>query len=245
MRWFHWINALGILVLAITGWLIAHPPALLTSEEATTNYWFGMVRFFHFGMAYVFAANLAFRIYWSLVGNKFSSWRNFLPLTKAQLLQVWQVVQVDILQSSNKPVHTLGHNAVAYFTYGGTLVLSLFQIVSGFALYASMSDAWFPHLFTWVIPLFGSELNLRLFHNAVMWAFAIFTLVHVYLVFYHDYVEGHGVLSSIIGGWKFMEKHQAHAEQASGLSAVVTRRRAKRPTAEATRPTATIRAKAP
>lgn len=229
VRWFHWINALGILVLAVTGWLIAHPPAFLSSGEATDNYWFGLVRFFHFGMAYVFAANLAFRIYWSVVGNKFASWRNFLPLTRAQVRQVWQVVQVDILQSSNKPVHTLGHNAVAYFTYGGTLILSLFQIVSGFALYAPTSGSWFPQLFAWIVPLFGSEQNLRFFHYSVTWAFALFTLVHVYLVFYHDYVEGHGVLSSIIGGWKFMEKHQAQAEQATGLSAIVTRQANSKP----------------
>jgi len=28
-------------------------------------------------------------------------------------------------------------------------------------------------------------------------------LIHVYLVFYHDYVEGRGTTSSMIGGWKF------------------------------------------
>lgn len=223
VRWFHWINAAAILVLAVSGWLIAHPPAFLTSDEAAVSYWFGTVRFAHFAMAYVFTANLAFRIYWSLVGNKFANWRNFFPLTGAQFRQVWQVMQVDILQSSNKPVHTLGHNAVAYFTYCGTLFLSLFQIVSGFALYAPTSSSWFPQLFAWVLPLFGSEQNLRIFHYAITWAFALFTIVHVYLVMYHDYVEGHGVLSSIIGGWKFMEKHQATAEQTTGLSAVVTR----------------------
>jgi Ni/Fe-hydrogenase 1 B-type cytochrome subunit len=226
-------------VLAVSGWLIAHPPAFLTSSEASASYWFGTLRFAHFAMGYVFAANLAFRIYWSFVGNKFANWRNFFPLTRAQFRQVWQVVQVDILQSSNKPVHTLGHNAVAYFTYGGTLFLSLFQIISGFALYAPTSSAWFPQLFTIVLPLFGSEQNLRLFHYAVTWAFALFTMVHVYLVVYHDYVEGHGVLSSIIGGWKFMEKHQANAEQATGLSAVVTRTRpANEPPAPGRIPTA-------
>lgn len=223
VRWFHWINAASVVVLGVSGYLIAHPPALLTGREASAGYWFGAVRFAHFVTAYVFAANLAFRIYWSVVGNKFASWRNFLPLTRDQFRQVWQVLQVDILQSSHQPVHTLGHNAVAYFTYGGTLLLSLFQIGSGFALYAPTSDAWYPQLFAWIMPLFGSEQNLRLFHYAVTWAFALFTLIHVYLVFYHDYVEGHGVLSSIIGGWKFMEKHQAHAEQATGLSAIVTR----------------------
>jgi Ni/Fe-hydrogenase 1 B-type cytochrome subunit len=223
VRWFHWINAAAILILGVSGYLIAHPPAFLFSHEAAHGYWFGVVRFTHFLTAYIFGANLLFRLYWSVAGNKFANWRNFLPLTAAQFRQVWAVLKVDIFQSSNKPVHTLGHNAVAYFTYAGTFLLSGFQIVSGFGLYAPTSESWFPQLFTWVVPLFGSEQNLRLFHYAVTWAFALFTLIHVYLVFYHDYVEGHGVMSSMIGGWKFMEKHQAQAEQADGLSSVVTR----------------------
>eukprot|EP01035_Chromulina_nebulosa_P056842 gene56842-77906_t len=108
---------------------------------------------------------------------------------------------------------------MAYFTYAGTGLLTVFQIVSGFALYAPTSESWFPQLFTWVVPLFGSEFTLRIFHYAILWAFVVFTTIHVYLTFYHDYVEGHGVLSSIVGGWKFMEKHQAAAEHATGISA--------------------------
>ncbi len=219
VRWFHWINAASIVALGVTGWLIAHPPAFLSAQEASFSYWFGTVRFVHFLFGYIFAANFAFRLYWSFVGNKFAHWRNFLPLTLAQLRQIWAVLKVDVLQSSNKPVHTLGHNSMAYFTYAGTGLLTVFQIVSGFALYAPTSESWFPQLFTWIVPLFGSELTLRIFHYAILWAFVIFTLIHVYLTFYHDYVEGHGVLSSIVGGWKFMEKHQAEAEQATGISA--------------------------
>lgn len=219
VRWFHWINALCIVVLGVTGILIAHPPAFMNANEAAFGYWFGTVRFVHFLTAYVFVGNFAFRLYWSVVGNKYANWRNFFPLTKAQIKQCWDVLKVDILQSSDKPVHTLGHNAVAYFTYSGTALLTFFQIASGFALYAPMSEGWFPQLFTWVVPLFGSEQNLRIFHYAVTWLFGVFTFIHVYLVFYHDYVEGHGVLSSIIGGWKFMEKHKVEAQHTSGMSA--------------------------
>lgn len=223
VRWFHWINAACIVLLSVTGWLIAHPPGLLNSGEASGSYWFGIVRFLHFAAGYVFLANLLFRFYWAFAGNKYASWRNFLPLTRAQMRQVWDVLRVDILQSSREPVHTLGHNSVAYFTYAGTGLLSLFQIASGFALYASMSESSFPQLFTWVVTLAGSEQNLRLFHYAAMWAFIVFTLIHVYLVFYHDYVEGHGVLSSIVGGWKFMEKHKVAAAEATGISGLPTR----------------------
>jgi Ni/Fe-hydrogenase 1 B-type cytochrome subunit len=236
VRWFHWINAASITALAATGWLIGHPPGLLNSGEAAGSYWFGWVRFVHFAVGYVFLANFGFRIYWAFAGNKYASWRNFLPLTKAQLRQIWDVVRVDILQSGHQPVHTLGHNSVAYFTYAGTGLLTLFQIASGFALYASMSTSPFPQLFAWLVPLFGSEQNLRVFHYAAMWAFIVFTLIHVYLVFYHDYVEGHGVLSSIVGGWKFMEKHQIAAAEATGISGIPERKDRPAPATAKTKP---------
>jgi Ni/Fe-hydrogenase 1 B-type cytochrome subunit len=207
----------------VSGYLIAHPPALLNAGEASGSYWFGTVRLVHFVAGYVFLANFLFRLYWAFAGNKYASWRNFVPLRRAQFRQVWEVLRVDILQSSHKPVHTLGHNSVAYFTYTGTGFLTLFQIVSGFALYASMSSSAFPRLFLWLTPLFGSEQNLRLFHYGALWAFVVFTVIHLYLVFYHDYVEGHGVLSSIVGGWKFMEKHKIAAVEATGISGAPAR----------------------
>ncbi len=36
--------------------------------------------------------------------------------------------------------------------------------------------------------------------------FILFVVIHVYLVFYHDYVEGRGETSSMVGGWKFIEE---------------------------------------
>jgi len=224
VRWFHWINALSITVLSVTGYLIAHPPAFLNSGEASAGFWFGKVRFTHFLAGYLLTANFLFRLYWAFAGNKYASWRNFLPLTKRQIREVGDVLKVDILQASDQPVHALGHNAVAYFTYAGTGVLTVFQIISGFALYAPTSGSWFPRLFTWITPLFGSEQNLRLFHYGTMWGFVVFTLIHLYLCVYHDYVEGHGVISSIIGGWKFMEKHKIAAPEATGISGLPARK---------------------
>jgi len=233
VRWFHWINALCILVLGVTGYLIAHPPALMNSGEANFSYWFGKLRFVHFMTGYVFLANFLFRLYWASVGNKYTHWRNFFPVSKKQIQQVWAVLKVDVLQSSDKPVHVLGHNSVAYFTYMGTGLLTVFQVVSGFALYAPMSQFWFAHLFDWVVPIFGSEQNLRLFHYAVLWLFAVFTFIHVYLVFYHDYVEGHGVLSSMVGGWKFMETEKVSQEEAANIAGIPTKAAAQKPVKQA------------
>jgi len=204
VRLYHWINAICILVLTVTGVIIAHPPAVASATEASFSYWFGVNRFIHFAFAYLFLFNFAVRIYWGFVGNHFADWRNFLPLRRAQFREMLDVLRVDILQARDKPILAVGHNAVAYLTYFVMFWVFVFQVVSGFAMYANMSPSWFPQLFAWAVPLFGSDYALREWHYIAMWFFILFTLVHVYLVFYHDYVEGHGVMSSMVGGWKFI-----------------------------------------
>jgi Ni/Fe-hydrogenase 1 B-type cytochrome subunit len=89
----------------------------------------------------------------------------------------------------------------------------LFEVVTGFGLYAAMSKHWFPQLFAWIIPLMGGDFAVRQWHHAMMWVFVVFSLVHIYLVFYHDYVEGRGGTSSMVGGWKFIEKGEANIEK--------------------------------
>jgi Ni/Fe-hydrogenase 1 B-type cytochrome subunit len=75
-------------------------------------------------------------------------------------------------------------------------------------MYAAMSHSWLPRLFAWIVPLMGGDFAVRQWHHMLMWFFIIFAIVHTYLVFYHDYVEGRGVTSSMVGGWKFIEKEK-------------------------------------
>jgi Ni/Fe-hydrogenase 1 B-type cytochrome subunit len=82
----------------------------------------------------------------------------------------------------------------------------VFQIFTGFALYSWMSASFFPKLFSWVIPLMGGIVVVKHWHHLFMWIFVAFTILHIYLSWYHDYLEGRGTISSMIGGWKFIEK---------------------------------------
>lgn len=203
VRLFHWVNATGILFLILTGFLIGNPEVLLRSNEAYQQYWFGWIRFIHFASAYIVFFNFLFRVYWGFVGNQFARWSSFVPTKKEDLLDLWETIRIDILQLKLQGKISIGHNFLASLTYIGLFVIFLFQVSSGFALYASMSGSFIPRLFTWMIPLMGGDANVRVWHHMSMWAFVLFTIIHVYLVFYHDYVEGRGDMSSMLGGWKF------------------------------------------
>jgi len=208
VRFYHWINFLAVVTLCITGYLIGSPLAIKSGSEASFSYWFGTIRFLHFVAAFVFFFNFLFRIYWGFVGNKYANWKNFIPSSKEHLQEILDVLKVDILQLRVKPLKSIGHNALAGFTYFLTFLAFLFQSITGFGMYSAMSKSFLPKLFSWIVPLMGGDFAVRQWHHMMMWFFIIFAIVHVYLVFYHDYVEGRGVTSSMVGGWKFIEKEE-------------------------------------
>jgi Ni/Fe-hydrogenase 1 B-type cytochrome subunit len=211
VRIYHWVNAVSILTLCITGYLIGSPLAIQSQAEASFSYWFGTVRFIHFVSAFVFFFNFIFRTYWGFVGNDYSRWYHFIPYTKKHWKEIVQVLKVDILQIGGKPIESIGHNNLAGFTYFITALAFLVQCLTGFGLYSDMSTSWWPALFSWVPSVLGGDFLTRNIHHIFMWLFIIFAMFHIYLVFYHDYIERRGIASSMIGGWKFIEE-EAHVE---------------------------------
>jgi Ni/Fe-hydrogenase 1 B-type cytochrome subunit len=209
VRLYHWVNALAVVVLCVTGYIIGKPVSFVSSAEAYQHYWFGWVRFIHFAASFLFFFNFVFRIYWGFAGNQYARWNNFLPLTPAQLRRQWRevrgVLKSDILLQKGESL-PVGHNALAGWTYFLSFLAFLFQSITGFGLYAAMSKSALPKLFAWIVPLMGGDFAVRQWHHAMMWFFVLFAMVHVYLTFYHDYVEGRGVISSMAGGWKFIER---------------------------------------
>ena len=206
VRFYHWLNALCVTTLAVTGYLIGSPPAIQSASEASYGYWFGIVRFLHFLAAFIFFFNFIFRIYWGFVGNRFARWDNFIPLRSDQWKEMFHVFCLDVLQICKEPLKSIGHNSLAGFTYFITFIAFLFQSVTGFGMYAAMSHSWLPNLFAWIVPFMGGDFAVRQWHHVMMWFFIIFSMIHVYLVFYHDYIEERGTISSMAGGWKFLER---------------------------------------
>jgi len=223
VRIFHWINVLCIITLAATGFIIADPPAILSGAEASESYWFGTVRFIHFGTAYIFFFNMLFRIYWAFVGNRFANWKSFIPFSQKMRKNILHVLKVDILLQHDKTEDvrniSVGHNAVAAISYVGLFVVAVVQVITGFGLYSSMSGWWLADLFGWVVPLFGGDFMVRTIHHIATWLFIFFTLIHVYLVFYHDWLEGRGEVSSIFGGYKFVQEDRLTKEEIEELIA--------------------------
>jgi Ni/Fe-hydrogenase 1 B-type cytochrome subunit len=203
VRIYHWINAVALVALCVTGYLIGAPIRLFYAAEAYQQYWFGAVRFVHFLCAFVYVFITLARVYWAFAGNRYARWNVFLPLKRWQRQEIVDVVLTDVLEVKKHGPISVGHNALAAFTYFFTFLAFIAQTVTGFALYSSMSTSRLAGIFNWIVPLMGGEFAVRWWHHLFLWFFVSFIIVHVYLAFYHDYIEGRGGITSIVGGWKF------------------------------------------
>ena len=204
IRFYHWLNALCIMVLILTGYVIGNPPAIQSSGEAYLSFWFGIVRFIHFSTAYILFFSLIFRLYFFFFGNRWAKWDQFVPATRKFWKGIFSVIRLDILHLKGKGEVAIGHNPLAGISYLAFFLLLIVTMLTGFGLYAQTSSWGFAKLFAWVPAMFGEEFTIRQIHHIMMWVFIVFTMIHVHLVVFHDYVEGRGEASSMVSGFKFI-----------------------------------------
>jgi len=207
LRVWHWVNALSITILAITGWFIANPLPTV-SGEASDHYVMGYIRFFHFAAAYIFAVGFLFRIYWAFAGNSYAHQLFTLPFWRRSFWnELWHEVRWYAFVEP-EPRKYYGHNPLAHLfmvviiTVGG-----LVMMVTGFALYSEQAGlgSWQDQLFGWVIPFVGQSQDVRLWHHWGMWVIVVFVMLHVYTAIREDVMSRQSLISTMISGWRMFK----------------------------------------
>lgn len=204
VRAWHWINALAIAVLGVSGYFIGSPLPSMPGE-ASAYYLMGYIRFAHFAAGYVLAVGLAGRAYWALVGNAHARELFTLPVTRAAYWKEVGTMAAWYLFLRERPNKYVGHNPLARLAmFFGYLLLTLFMIATGFALYGEGAQAgsWSHVAFTsWVLPLFGgNSQTVHTWHHLGLWAMVCFVIVHVYGAIREDIMGRQSIVSTMISG---------------------------------------------
>jgi Ni/Fe-hydrogenase 1 B-type cytochrome subunit len=202
VRLWHWVNALAIVVLAITGYLIASPlPSV--SGEASDHYVMGNIRLMHFVAGYVLAIGFICRIAWAFVGNKHARQIFYLPVWDRTW---WRGVLREArwyLFIEKEPYKYVGHNPLAHMAMFLMFTLfTVFMIITGGALYAEGAgiDSWQYALFGWVFQLFPNSQDVHSIHHLGMWVIVTFVIVHVYAAIREDIMSRQTMISTMISG---------------------------------------------
>ena len=212
IRIFHWVNALAITVLFLTGLFIANPFLTQTGEAYGV---FVMARFrqVHFISGYVFLICLAWRLAWFVLGNKYARsgfpyfWR---PSWYREVMhQAWDYLRLDF-----GTVHA-GHNALAGLSYVIFVAgLGAAQVLTGFALYGESNPGGFwDSVCGWIVPLIGGSARAHMWHHLFAWGFLTFTILHVYIVMLDARQYRNGLLISMITGMKFQRERERETDE--------------------------------
>lgn len=191
VRWCHWINFICVLGLAAVGLVMLNDDALSLGREAKEK-----LESVHITIGYVFAGNLAVRLWWAFVGRRVARWRAILPFGRryrAELQRYW----VNLRRGRT---HTyLGHNPLGRISVSILFALLLTQALTGLAL----AGIFAPRPGHWVEEV----------HEVIFYLLVIMAMVHVTSVIVAEVRGGSALISAMFSGRKIVDVRQAEPRE--------------------------------
>ena len=168
----HWVNALAVLVMLLSGWKIYNASPLFDfsfPDELTLGGWLAGALQWHFAAMWMLVLNGMIYLAYGLVSGHL--WRRMFPLSPGAMLR-------DILNAlRGRLAHDdlSVYNAAQKAAYLGAIALAIGLVLSGLAI-------WKPVQLYWLGSLMGDYEGARLVHFFCMAGLVLFVLVHVAMV---------------------------------------------------------------
>lgn len=171
VRLTHWINALAMPCMFLSGWGIYNASPLFGfafPTWATLGGWLGGSIAWHFAVMWVLVINGALYVLYSLASRHFR--RDLLPIG----VQTFRQDLMDALRF--RLAHRLGtYNAVQRLMYWFVLAMGVLVVLSGLAI-------WKPVQFQALATLLGGFDRARYVHFLAMAGIGGFVIIHLTLV---------------------------------------------------------------
>jgi Ni/Fe-hydrogenase 1 B-type cytochrome subunit len=206
----HWLIALSLLVLSVTGIYIGNP-SLIAPGPATGHFIMGTMKAVHFYGAIVFTLSVLARIWWALVRKGTPNWRSFIPVSKSRRNKLVGTFLFYIFLRDRPPA-ARGHNPLAGITYVAVFGLYLVMIATGLGLQAIGTDSLMHH-FDVLLPVFGGAQGARWIHHVVMWLLIGFFVHHMFSALLMSVAEKNGTIDSIFSGYKWLDPNELDPEE--------------------------------
>ncbi|MCW5690950.1 MAG: cytochrome b/b6 domain-containing protein [Pseudolabrys sp.] len=172
LRAMHWINALAMILLIMSGWKIYNDEVLFGwlhfPDALTLGVWAQHGLQWHFFAMWILMVNGLIYLVYGFATGRFR--RKLVPIRPAEV-----VAEIRKALSFKLAHDDITHyNAVQKLLYVGVMLVIVLQVVTGWLL-------WKPVQFSEVLALFGGFQAVRLIHFVGMAAIVGFLVVHVAL----------------------------------------------------------------
>ena len=207
-RWQHWIRALSIVILTVTGFYIASPFVTPIPNAEPTNFMQALFRGWHEIFGFVLMAVVLFKAYLFIFAKRYrdeiGSIKDFLNP------KVWAKQIGYYLLISKHPQLKGTYNPLQFVAYLGFYLLIFLLIITGLILYAhSYHDGFGGFIYDTMMSIevmLGGLAWVRELHHIAMWGVILFVTVHVYMAIYNAVFGKDGSMDAIFSGMKWHKK---------------------------------------
>jgi thiosulfate reductase cytochrome b subunit len=171
VRIVHWINALAMILMIMSGWQIYNASPLFAfrfSHSITLGGWLAGALLWHFAAMWLLMVN---GLVYLAIGLATGRFRNkLLPLTAAGVITDTRAALTGKLSHDDLSTY----NYVQKLLYAGIIVVGILIVLSGLSM-------WKPVQLHWLVALFGGYDVARYVHFICMSAIVLFLVVHIAL----------------------------------------------------------------
>jgi len=172
LRAMHWINALMMILLIMSGWKIYNDEVLFGwlhfPEALTLGVWAQHGLQWHFFAMWILMVNGLIYLTYGFASGRFR--RKLVPIRPSEVVAEIRKALAFELAHDN----ITHYNAVQKLLYVGVMLVIVLQVVTGWLL-------WKPIQFSEALALFGGFQAVRLIHFIGMAAIVGFLVIHVAL----------------------------------------------------------------
>jgi thiosulfate reductase cytochrome b subunit len=172
VRVMHWINALAIILMIMSGWQIYNASPLFTSlrfsHSITLGGWLGGALLWHFAAMWLLTINGLVYLIIGFATGRFKS--KLLPITPGGVITDTKAALTGKLSHDDLSKY----NQVQKLLYAGIIIVGVVIVLSGLSI-------WKPVQLQWLTALFGGYDVARYVHFFCMSAIVAFLVIHIAL----------------------------------------------------------------
>jgi thiosulfate reductase cytochrome b subunit len=168
----HWINAVAIILMIMSGWQIYNASPLFTSlrfsHSITLGGWLGGALLWHFAAMWLLTINGLVYLIVGFATGRFKS--KLLPITAGGVISDTKAALTGKLSHDD----LTRYNQVQKLLYAGIIIVGVVIVLSGLSI-------WKPVQLQWLTALFGGYDVARYVHFFCMSAIVAFLVIHIAL----------------------------------------------------------------
>ncbi|WP_315781706.1 MULTISPECIES: cytochrome b/b6 domain-containing protein [unclassified Bradyrhizobium] len=171
VRVMHWINAVAMIMMIMSGWQIYNASPLFDfrfDRSFTLGGWLGGALLWHFAAMWLLMLNGLAYLVTGLATGRFR--RKLLPISPASVIADLKAALTFKLAHDDLTVY----NAVQKLLYLGIICVGIVVVLTGLSM-------WKPVQLHWLVSLFGDYPAARYVHFVCMALICAFLVIHILL----------------------------------------------------------------